>query len=315
MKRILKYIRSIKFINYILRKGIRRYVNFSVKILNFSTDHITLSGTEKIYLPDGNSFKIFSRGDDFIPSQVFWKGYGGYEDSVEIFYHFAKRSKCIVDIGANIGYFSLVAAACNKEAKIIAFEPVERVYNRMIKQISINNFLNIVPEKKVVSDNTGKATLYVPNNNLMALAASVKKGWVTDVIPVESDCICLDDYKKTNNIKSIDLIKMDCEFHELSVLNGMKGILEKDGPTILIEILLPDIPGVKDYFEDNSYVEIEKMMRSYGYYSYLLYKGCLIKTDKLEYNPTDRNYLFVKYNAVNIFSTVSDFVKQYYYAG
>jgi len=92
---------------------------------------------------------------------------------------------------------------------------------------------------------------------------------------------------------------MDCEFHELEVLVGMKDILEKDRPLIVIEIFFPESDGVEGHFENNQYLEIEKMMLDQGYYFYLITKEALFRVDKLEYNELDRNYIFSSKKSIN----------------
>jgi hypothetical protein len=70
-------------------------------------------------LPNNNEkVKLFSKGDDLIPPQVSWKGYDGYEYSIIPFSYLSLKSNVIINIGANIGYFSLIASASNSKAKI-----------------------------------------------------------------------------------------------------------------------------------------------------------------------------------------------------
>jgi len=289
MKEIIKKIRAIPFINLIIRKTVKFFINVGIKI---DTTHFIVSGVVKIILPHNEKFKLFSKGDDFIPSQVYWKGYEGYEYSIIPFYYLSTKSNVIIDIGANIGYYSLVAATANINSKIYAFEPVDRIVNRFNKQIEINNFNNIKVEKLVVGDTNDKISFYIPKGNSMALASSTKKGWVRDTEEVRVNSITLDNYSNEKNIGKIDLIKMDCEFHELEVLRGMKNILEKDKPLILMEILFSESEGVKGYFENSQSKEIENIMLKNNYYFYLITSTKLIRVDKLVYNKIDRNYLF-----------------------
>jgi len=289
MKETIKKIRAIPFINFIIRNTVKFLINIGIKI---DTTHFVVSGVIKITLPNNEKFKLFSKGDDFIPSQAYWKGYDGYEYSIIPFYYLSTRSKVIIDIGANIGYYSLVAATANINSEIYAFEPVDRIVNRFNKQIEINNFKNIKVEKLVVGDTNDKVSFYIPKGNSMALASSTKKGWVKETEEVIIKSITLDNYSKEKKISKIDLIKMDCEFHELEVLRGMKTILEKDKPLILMEILFSESKGVKDYFEYSQSKEIEDIMIENSYNFYLITSTKLIRVNKLAYNKIDRNYLF-----------------------
>jgi FkbM family methyltransferase len=295
-----------------LRKTVKGIWYIAGKLYKTASDHLILSGTEKFCLPNNNSFKIFSRGDDFIPNQVFWKGYKGYEESIEVFYYFSLHSKTIIDIGANIGYFSLVAASANPESVIYAFEPVDRIFQRFEKQIKINNFKNIQNEKIAVSDHDGEIIFYIPKGDAMDLASSAKKGWVSKVNEELLECITLDSYSISKKTGKIDLVKIDCEFHEYEILQGMVKILENDGPAILMEVLMPQAGKLIDNFVDGGFLKIESLMKKLGYFSYLIYKQLIIKTPKLEYNPYDRNYLFVKYDSENTVTQLNEFIQSYF---
>ena len=289
MKQLLKNIRAIPFVNLLMRILIKLLISLGVKI---DTTHFIVSGIVKIKLPENESLKLFSKNEDYIPSQVYWKGYLGYEYSVAPFYYLSKNANTIIDIGANIGYYSLVASASNPESKVFAFEPVKRIVHRFEKQIRINNFKNIKIEEHIIGDKNDNVKFYIPKGDTMALAASTKKGWVKDVEEVSVASSTLDEYKTKNKLKTIDLIKMDCEFHELEVLQGMNEILRKDKPIILMEILFPESDAVKGHFNYDQSSEIENIMLENKYYFYLIKQNSIERVDKLIYNKTDRNYLF-----------------------
>ena len=292
MKKIIKSIRSFVPINIFIRTIVKSLFYLNEKLMRFFHKHWAISGIFKVELPDGEKFKIYSKGDDFIPTQVYWKGYSGYEYSIIPFYYLSKESNTIIDIGANIGYYSIVASASNINSKIYAFEPVERIVNRFEKQIEINNYKNIKIEKLIVGNKNEAVKFFIPKGNSMSLAASTKKGWVSNVDEVLVDSVTLDEYKNQNKINKIDLIKMDCEFHELEVLQGMTNILISDKPNIIMEVLFNEDEGVKGYFENSQHIEIEELMKKNGYYFYLITKETLFRIDKLEYNEIYRNYLF-----------------------
>ncbi len=292
IKNSIKKLRSLVIINIIIRIIIKGVLKLKLTIPDNVLQHFSVSGIVKINLPNNKKLKLFSKGDDYIPSRVFWYGYDGYEYSIIPFYYLSKKAKVIVDIGANIGYYSLVGAAANKQAKVYAFEPVPRIANRFRKQIAINEFFNIAIEEKVVGDVNTEVSFYIPVGNTMALAASTKKGWVSETEEVKVKSVTLDSFKKEKKIGNIDLIKMDCEFHELEVLKGMDNILKTDKPDILMEVLFPEAEGVKGHFENKQYLAIEKIMKENGYLFYIITKEKLIKVDTLVYNRIDRNYLF-----------------------
>lgn len=288
MKRALKKIRSIPFVNSILRNTVKGLNKIGLKI---DTTHITVSGVVQIKLPDNKTIKMYSKGDDYIPTVTYWNGYDAYEIAIAPFYQLSKNSNSIIDIGANIGYFSLIAKAANPSANVYAFEPVPRIAKRLLLQNHLNKF-NIHLNEAVVGDSNESVKFYIPKGDMMSLAASTKKGWVSDVDEVIVPSTTLDHFKQENNIEKIDLIKMDCEFHELEVLRGMESILKEDSPVIMSEILFPGHHGVGKDDTLNQYKEIEQLMNNNGYFFYQVKKDHLLRVDKLMPNEIDRNYIF-----------------------
>ena len=110
---------------------------------------------------------LYSNGDDGIVPKLYFSGINGYEsETAQVFIKFAKISNIIYDVGANTGYYSLLAGLFNSEQKkIIAFEPVPRIFNRLKKNININN-TQITIEKMGVANFNGKAHLNIPDGAL-----------------------------------------------------------------------------------------------------------------------------------------------------
>jgi len=290
IKSTLKNIRKNKFVNSVLRTTVKGLQKSGLKI---NTTHLTVSGIVTISLPENKSIKLYSEGNDYIPSITYWNGFDAYEKSVIPFYYIAKKANTIVDIGANIGYFSLLAKAANSEAKVYAFEPVPRIAKRLLYQNKLNNFdINIV--ESVVGDSNEPVTFYIPKGDTMALAASTKKGWVSDVEEVQIPSVTLDLFTKKNNLPKVDLIKMDCEFHELEVLKGMKKLMEDSSPVIMSEVLFPGHHGVDDKNTLNQFNEIQELMIEAGFYFYQVKEDHLKRIDSLQPNDNDRNYFFSK---------------------
>jgi hypothetical protein len=67
-----------------------------------------------------------------------------------------------------------------------------------------------------------------------------------------------------------------------------------------MEILFPESKEVKGYFENNQYLEIEKIMKHNNYYFYQITQDGLKRVENLEYNEIDRNYLFSSKKSKNL---------------
>jgi FkbM family methyltransferase len=190
---------------------------------------------------------LFNPGFTTIENELFWNGLeeGWEKVSMDIWKKLSKDANCILDIGANTGVYSLVAASINPDAEIFAFEPVQRTASIFKTNLELNPALNIELFEVAVSNNSGTATFYdLPTNS--QYSASLNKDMLatySERISYDVTIVKLDDLEELKN-KKIDLIKLDVEMHEPEAIEGMIEIIKSNEPTFLIEILTPEI-GVK----------------------------------------------------------------------
>jgi len=138
----------------------------------------------------------------------------------------------VIDMGANIGYYTLIfARLVGSEGKVFAFEPDPENFHILKKNLEINNYQNVILEQKAVSNQSGKLRLYLDNKNKGA--HTIFKP-VDNAPSVEINAITLDDYFRNFKGK-IDFIKMDIEGGEAEAVEGMSSILNKDDIIIMTE--------------------------------------------------------------------------------
>jgi FkbM family methyltransferase len=148
----------------------------------------------------------------------------------------------IFDIGANTGIYSLVAKCLNPEAKVVAFEPVERVYHKLEHNIKLNNY-DITSVKKAAADNDGTAYIFDTDSEHV-YSVTVNKNLSLPETPVtkrQIEIIKLSTYIQSHNVHKIDLMKIDVETFEAEVLQGLQPYLGQFRPTLLIEILTDEV--------------------------------------------------------------------------
>jgi FkbM family methyltransferase len=228
--------------NWIVR--LLRIVN--IKKEKYYTD-LYYKGVFKTGISNALSFKMISSGGT-LENRIFWYGIiDGYEpESLLPWLHFSKHSSTIVDIGANVGIYTLIAKAVNNNADVICFEPSDAIYARLNDNIKLNNFTKVAANKKGISDTTGTLLFYdidAPDHTSASFSADKIKNVdpATKLIEHQVDVITLDDYISQNNISKVDLIKIDVELFEKQVLDGSLNCLKNHRPIVFFEVLTDEV--------------------------------------------------------------------------
>lgn len=134
----------------------------------------------------------------------------------------------VYDIGANVGYFSLLAAVlAGPEGQVYAFEPLPRNIEFLRKHINLNKLDTIEVIEAAVSDHSGEAAF--------DLGASSAMGHLADSGEIFVRMVAMDEMLMSGEIQPPDYIKVDVEGAEYEVLKGARGILEKYHPTLFLD--------------------------------------------------------------------------------
>lgn len=153
-----------------------------------------------------------------------------------------KKGDVVLDIGANIGYYTLIAAKLvGENGKVFAFEPDPTNFAILKKNVELNGYKNVVLVQKAVSNKTGKLKLYLSEDNL---ADHQIYDSHEDRQSIEIEATRLDDYFKNYNGK-IDVIKMDIEGAEGGAIQGMYSLLQKNKNVKIITEFWP--MGLKEF--------------------------------------------------------------------
>jgi FkbM family methyltransferase len=149
--------------------------------------------------------------------------------ATKLFQSLVKEGMTVVDIGANIGYYTLLASKLVGESgKVYAFEPESNNFADLMENINLNHPNNVIPLFKAVSDKLGEAKLFVSENE-SGEHSLVQCESRKDVHPMPVQTVTLDE-----TVRTADFIKIDVEGHEYNVLEGAERILSNK-PTLLIE--------------------------------------------------------------------------------
>lgn len=159
--------------------------------------------------------------------------------------------RCVVDVGANIGAFSLYTAIVKHAELVIAFEPSPQVFPRLAKNVEINGSKNVRVVHAAVGDRQGILSFSEGRKSV--------NGRVDEFGPLKVPCVTLD--AELFNIPSIDILKIDTEGYETHVLLGASETLEKTNRIVLelhypgeqseIETILFPRGFYLEHFQDN----------------------------------------------------------------
>jgi FkbM family methyltransferase len=146
-------------------------------------------------------------------------------DNITVFVIFVKEDygkvlneSIVIDIGANIGVFSLYAAQCGAK-KIYAYEPNSTAYSVLLRNIADNKLEDIIIPYRFAVSGSDDETVNIP------LCSSPYNQMVrgnTNEDYEEVSTITLETILIQNKIDFVDLLKMDCEGAEYEIIFGLK---------------------------------------------------------------------------------------------
>lgn len=172
------------------------------------------------YFPSNKKILITREGDKF----MFYKNKERRSTSIfsitEIYYSKIynlefnlNEGDIVVDIGANIGVFSIYAA--RKVGKVLSFEPCLENFEDLKENIELNNAKNIFLYNKGIYSKKGKLKLYL-TEEMTGHSINKQDSFSGEIEDIE--VITLSDIFKDYDIEKIDFLKIDCEGSEYEVL-------------------------------------------------------------------------------------------------
>ena len=135
----------------------------------------------------------------------------------------------IIDIGSHIGIFALYASQFCKNGKIFCFEPVKENYDLLIENLNLNKISNVIAVNKAISDIDGKVTMFLnedaSGHNLIEKTKN----------EIKVSSISLKTFFEENIKEKCNLVKMDCEGSEYSIIESLPTTYFKNIEKMIIE--------------------------------------------------------------------------------
>jgi FkbM family methyltransferase len=214
----------------------------------------------------------------YVTKTLFWNGTENFEYT-PIFEKLIVQCRTFLDVGANTGYYSIVAAKENKNIQVYAFEPSFGPAYFLKRNIEINKFNDQIRHYPIaLSDRAGtidffeiRTTTTKEGFNLSGVGTTRKiftSQENSSIVKVKAET--LDSVVNEFGQIPVDLIKMDTEGTEDYILRGSSNTIAKHKPIIICETLFNQIEK-----------DIESIMKGHGYEFYNHLRGRLYKTETL----------------------------------
>ena len=158
--------------------------------------------------------------------------------TTNVFETLLRENDTVLDIGANMGWYTILSAKLCSKGVVHAFEPVPFIFNKLNKNCELNKVGdNIVFNNCALGDEKeGSITMYT-FKGLYHGHSSMSTLNRNDFVSVQVPMTTLDNYIATQQISNIDFIKMDTEGAEMKVLDGAHELMSSENPPIwLIEL-------------------------------------------------------------------------------
>jgi FkbM family methyltransferase len=180
----------------------------------------------------------------------------------EIFLENISSGDVVIDVGANIGDYTLIASRkVGTSGNVLAFEPLSETFSILKRNLQLNEIVHCKTFQKAVGEKPDIVDLYKNNaSGTMGHLDStlngqnlIKKG--------ETEVITIDDMLNSNNIKNVNMMKIDVEGFEHEVLLGcIQSFKEKKIKKILCEIHFKYLES-----KNKSAETIYDLLRTYGF--------------------------------------------------
>lgn len=149
-----------------------------------------------------------------------------------------REGMCVFDVGANIGYYTLLAArAAGPSGRVYAFEPEPRNFGLLTRNIAENGLSNVRLVNAAVSDRAGHVRLHLDDANFGAHSFEAGSVRTSSGRSVEVETVCLDSFAdEARAFEAGVLVKVDVQGAEALVVEGGRRLLALPRITSLMEI-------------------------------------------------------------------------------
>jgi FkbM family methyltransferase len=219
-----------------------------------TTDSLFDKGEVRLPTAPGRFLKLTNPNSNYLTFQLFWRGLDFYEPiTAMLLQKLLQPGSTFVDIGANIGIFSLLVCHKQPEVKVIAFEPNPKNFHILKENVAANGFEQITCESIAVSNSDGVAKFFFNDSDMSASLVSDFQSFNTRADWAEVQTRTLDSYFSQRALTSPVVMKVDVEGHEEALLDGAHQAIASYKPDLILEVLAGYSPRSTAFLKELGY--------------------------------------------------------------
>jgi FkbM family methyltransferase len=230
-----------------------------------------------------DGFQVLLRVDESVGRAIYYGRDFESEETVFLRRHVRDADICF-DIGANVGYYTVLFAKLAQHGQVNAFEPVPLNYHLLNINLLANGVKNAVASSLAVGDSDGVAQFVIAEDTAYSSLVDTGRKPQRDVIQVSMTT--LDSYCLRHEIPRIDFLKVDVEGAEAKVIGGARDIFgakDRKPRAVMLELYEPMLQK-----HGSSISQVVDQMYRYGYRSFICVSGRMV--------PFELNHHNVHYN-------------------
>ena len=229
-------------------------------------------------------------GDRGIPPVVALN-FGSYEaKDFGMLLALVPRGGTFVDVGANIGWYSVHVAVADKTSRAIAVEPIPSSFRWLSAALTANSLANVTAVNAAVGEERGELTLFVDATISGAASAAPSTG-TAGLERITCPVMTVDDLVQDHGGRA-DVLKLDIEGGELFALRGSRRVLSTQRPIVFCE-MLRKLARPFGYHPN----DIIALMQGHGYECFRAEDGRLIPFDNMDEETLETNFYFLHRDA------------------
>lgn len=269
----------------ITRKGLKYF--FTARILKFDTTRSIYNLFRPHKVTVNGHIVYVDKNDTIISHELLthkmWDPY-----CTKVFSEIVKKDWTVLDIGAHIGYYSLLASSLvGNKGRVYSFEPDPHNFSLLQKNILENNIHNVELINKAVGEKKRKVTFHVNTRNT-GDNRIFDNGQLRKEIKVQQ--IAIDEFLPKI---PVDFIKIDIQGSEMKAMLGMKKLLTMNRNIIILTELWPE--GLE--MSNSSISEYLTFLEKRHFYFYL------VSEEKKEISLTSKKDLLEEYALQKLYDT------------